>query len=156
MMNINLICIGKVKEKYINDGIDEFLKRLTAFAKVKIVELKEEGNDQQRGKSIEKECSEIIKALEKNRGYNILLDIGAKQLSSEEMASEIENIGVRGNSTINFIIGGSYGVSDELRKNVDMRLSFSKMTFPHQLMRLIFFEQLYRWLGINNNIKYHK
>ena len=155
-MNINLVCIGKVKEKYINEGIDEFLKRLTAFAKVKIVELKEDGNDQQREKSIEKECSEIIKALEKNRGYNILLDIDAKQLSSEEMASEIENICVKGNSTINFIIGGSYGVSDELRKNVDMRLSFSKMTFPHQLMRLIFFEQLYRWLGINNNIKYHK
>lgn len=155
-MNINLVCIGKVKEKYINEGIDEFLKRLTAFAKVRVIELKEDGNDIQREKSIEKECSEIIKTLEKNKGYSILLDIGAKQLSSEEMAREIENIGVRGNSTINFVIGGSYGVSDELRKVVDMRLSFSKMTFPHQLMRLIFFEQLYRWFGINNNIKYHK
>lgn len=155
-MNINLVCIGKVKEKYINEGIDEFLKRLTAFAKVRVIELKEDGNDIQREKSIEKECNEIIKTLEKNKGYSILLDIGAKQLSSEEMAREIENIGVRGNSTINFVIGGSYGVSDELRKIVDMRLSFSKMTFPHQLMRLIFFEQLYRWFGINNNIKYHK
>lgn len=155
-MNINLICIGKIKEKYINEGIEEFLKRLTAFAKIKIYELKEDGNDINREISINKESSEIIKILEKNRGHCILLDIGGKNYSSEEMANEIEKICVSGKSTLNFIIGGSYGVSEELRKIVDMRLSFSKMTFPHQLMRLIFFEQLYRWLGINNNIKYHK
>lgn len=129
---------------------------MTLFAKVRILELKEDGNDSERQKSIEKESVEIIKTLEKNRGYNILLDIDSKQLSSEEMAEKITDLGVKGNSTINFVIGGSYGVSEELRKFVDMRLSFSKMTFPHQLMRLIFMEQLYRWFGINNNIKYHK
>lgn len=155
-LNVNLICVGKIKERYINEGMDEFLKRMTPFAKVKIIELKEDGDDSKREKSIEKESNEIIKILEKNKGYSILLDIGAKQLSSEEMASTIEQIGVKGESTINFIIGGSYGVSNQLREIVNMKLSFSKMTFPHQLMRLIFLEQLYRWFGINNNIKYHK
>lgn len=155
-MNVNIICIGKVKEKYINEGINEFLKRMTPFAKMKIYELKEDGNDYDRESSIKKECSEILKTLEKNRGYNILLDIGGKNFSSEEMGKEIEKIALTGNSTINFIIGGSYGVSDELRKTMNLRLSFSKLTFPHQLMRLILLEQIYRWFGIINNNKYHK
>ncbi|MGL4403748.1 MAG: 23S rRNA (pseudouridine(1915)-N(3))-methyltransferase RlmH [Fusobacteriaceae bacterium] len=155
-MNVNIICIGKIKEKYINDGINEFLKRMTAFGKVQILELKEDGNDSNRESSIKKETDEIIKLLQKHKGYTILLDIGGKNCSSEEMAEEIEKIGVRGNNTINFVIGGSYGVGDNLRKIADMRLSFSKMTFPHQLMRLILLEQIYRWFGILNNIKYHK
>lgn len=155
-MNVNIICIGKVKEKYIIEGLNEFLKRMTPFAKMKIHELKEDGNDYDRESSIKKECSDIMKTLEKNRGYNILLDIGGKNYSSEEMAKEIEKIALTGNSTINFIIGGSYGVSDELRKSMNMRLSFSKLTFPHQLMRLILMEQIYRWFGIINNNKYHK
>ncbi len=156
MVNVNIICVGKVKEKYINMGMDEFLKRMNLYAKVKIIELKEDGNDNNRSNSITKESSEILKVAEKHKGYNILLDISGKKLSSEQMAKEIEKVTVRGMSTINFIIGGSYGVSDEVRKRSDLRLSFSDMTFPHQLMRLILLEQIYRWFSILGNSKYHK
>jgi 23S rRNA (pseudouridine1915-N3)-methyltransferase len=156
VISVNLICVGKIKEKYIKNGIDEFLKRMNLYAKVKVIELKEDGNDSNRNQSLEKESGEIIKAMEKNKGYNILLDIGGKNLSSEDMSKEIERLTVTGTSTINFIIGGSYGVSEEVRKLSQMRLSFSKMTFPHQLMRLILMEQIYRWFSIFNNSKYHK
>lgn len=155
-MNINIVCIGKVKEKYIIDGINEFLKRMQSFAKMKIIELKEDGNDSNRNISIEKESDDILKTLEKLGGFNILLDIQGKNYSSEEMASEIERITVNGASTINFVIGGFYGVSQRVREVSQMRLSFSKMTFPHQLMRLILTEQIYRWFSIINNGKYHK
>ena len=156
MVNINLVCIGKVKEKYITDGINEFLKRMQSFAKMKIIELKEDGNDNNRNISIEKESQDILKTLEKIGGYTVLLDIQGKNYSSEEMAEEIEKLTVGGVSTINFVIGGSYGVSQSIRENSQMRLSFSKMTFPHQLMRLILVEQIYRWFSIINNGKYHK
>ncbi len=156
VVNINIICVGKIKEKYIKMGMEEFLKRMNLYAKVKIVELKEDGNDSDRERSIERESSEIIKIAEKHKGFNVLLDIGGKKLSSEDMAREIEKITVRGMSTINFIIGGSYGVSDEVRKISGLRLSFSDMTFPHQLMRLILLEQVYRWFSILGNSKYHK
>lgn len=150
------MCIGKVKDKYILEGINEFLKRMQSFAKMKIVELKEDGNDSNRNVSIEKESEDILKTLEKLGGYNVLLDIQGKNYSSEEMATEIERLTVNGVSTINFVIGGSYGVSQRVRENSQMRLSFSKMTFPHQLMRLILTEQIYRWFSIINNGKYHK
>jgi 23S rRNA (pseudouridine1915-N3)-methyltransferase len=155
-LNVSIICVGKVKEKYIVDGINEFLKRMQSFAKMKIVELKEDGNDSSRNISIEKESEEILKTMEKLGGYNILLDIQGKNFSSEEMSEEIERLTVNGVSSINFIIGGSYGVSENVRKTVNMRLSFSKMTFPHQLMRLILCEQIYRWFSIIKNTKYHK
>ncbi|WP_410207596.1 23S rRNA (pseudouridine(1915)-N(3))-methyltransferase RlmH [Fusobacterium sp.] len=155
-MNINIVCIGKVKEKYIVNGINEFLKRMQSFAKMKIIELKENGNDNNRSFSIEKESEDILKTLEKIGGYTILLDIGGNNCSSEEMANEIEKLAVGGVSTINFVIGGSYGVSQSVREKSQMRLSFSKMTFPHQLMRLILAEQIYRWFSIINNGKYHK
>ena len=155
-MNVSIICVGKVKEKYIIEGINEFLKRMQSFAKMKIVELKEDGNDSSRNISIEKESEDILKTMEKLGGYNILLDIQGKNFSSEEMSEEIERLTVNGVCSINFIIGGSYGVSESVRKAVDMRLSFSKMTFPHQLMRLILSEQIYRWFSIIKNTKYHK
>jgi len=155
-MNINIICVGKIKEKYILDGIQEFTKRMQAFGKLKIFELKEDGNDSNRNMSIEKESKSILETLEKNKGFKILLDIQGKNFSSEDMASQIEKIGLNGDSTINFIIGGSYGVSEDIRKSADLRLSFSKMTFPHQLMRLILIEQIYRWFSIIKNTKYHK
>lgn len=155
-MNINIICVGKIKEKYILDGIQEFAKRMQAFGKLKIFELKEDGNDSNRNMSIEKESKSILETLEKNKGFKILLDIQGKNFSSEDMASQIEKIGLNGDSTINFIIGGSYGVSEDIRKSTDLRLSFSKMTFPHQLMRLILIEQIYRWFSIIKNTKYHK
>lgn len=155
-MNISIVCVGKVKEKYIIEGINEFLKRMQSFAKMRIIELKEDGNDNNRNLSIEKEGEEILRTLEKIGGYNVLLDIQGKNYSSEEMAEEIEKLTVKGVSSINFIIGGSYGVSESVRKASQMKLSFSKMTFPHQLMRLILTEQIYRWFSILKNTKYHK
>lgn len=155
-MNISIVCVGKVKEKYIIEGINEFLKRMQSFAKMRIIELKEDGNDNNRNLSIEKEGEEILRTLEKIGGYNVLLDIQGKNFSSEEMAEEIERLTVNGVSSINFIIGGSYGVSERVRRASQMKLSFSKMTFPHQLMRLILTEQIYRWFSILKNTKYHK
>jgi 23S rRNA (pseudouridine1915-N3)-methyltransferase len=156
LLSVNLICVGKVKEKYIIMGIDEFTKRLQSFTKFSLIELKEDGNDSNRDESIKKESILIKNCLEKSKGYNILLDVKGKEYSSEDISREIEKLTVNGVSTINFIIGGSYGVSDEIKASANIRLSFSKMTFPHQLMRLIFIEQLYRWFTITNNIKYHK
>lgn len=155
-MNVNVICVGKIKEKYIVDGIKEFTKRMQRFAKLNIIELKEIGNDFDRDSSIQKEGESILLALDKRKGFNVTLDIGGKNFSSEEMSEKIEELGVKGISTINFIIGGSYGLSDEVRRASNLSLSFSKMTFPHQLMRLILLEQIYRWFSIINNIKYHK
>lgn len=155
-MNISIVCVGKVKEKYIIEGINEFLKRMQSFAKMRIIELKEDGNDNNRNLSIEKEGEEILRTLEKIGGYNVLLDIQGKNFSSEEMAEEIERLTVNRVSSINFIIGGSYGVSESVRRASQMKLSFSKMTFPHQLMRLILTEQIYRWFSILKNTKYHK
>lgn len=155
-MNISIVCVGKVKEKYIIEGINEFLKRMQSFAKMRIIELKEDGKDNNRNLSIEKEGEEILRTLEKIGGYNVLLDIQGKNFSSEEMAEEIERLTVNGVSSINFIIGGSYGVSESVRRASQMKLSFSKMTFPHQLMRLILTEQIYRWFSILKNTKYHK
>lgn len=155
-ININLICVGKIKEKYIIQGINEYQKRMKAYANFKIIELKEEGNDRNKNLSIEKEAIRIKEMLEKNKGYNILLEIKGKSFDSEEMAKEIQNLMLRGNSTINFIIGGSYGVSEEIKRKSNLKLTFSKLTFPHQLMRLILLEQIYRWFNILNNGKYHK
>ena len=155
-MNISIVCVGKIKEKYIIEGINEFLKRMQSFVKMRIIELKEDGNDNNRNLSIEKEGEEILKTLEKIGGYNVLLDIQGKNYSSEEMAEEIERLTVNGVSSINFIIGGSYGVSENVRRASQVKLSFSKMTFPHQLMRLILTEQIYRWFSILKNTNNYK
>ena len=156
MVKINVICIGKIKDKYIRDGISEFSKRLSRYVGLNIIELSEEDDNKGIGTAITKETERIIETLNKrNRSYSILLDLKGKIKSSEEMAEEIENISLR-YSEINFIIGGSNGVDDELRKLVDFRLAFSSFTFPHQLMRLILMEQIYRWISITKNIKYHK
>ena len=155
-MNINIICVGKIKDKYINDGIAEFQKRMTAFSNLQIIEVKEftkEGNIQL---SIEKESEEILKKISKQNTYTILLDLKGKEIDSKGMSDYIEKLKNTGISTINFIIGGSDGVSQTLTDSVDMTLKFSHFTFPHQLMRLILMEQIYRWFSISNNIKYHK
>ena len=156
MIRINVVCIGKKKEKYIKEGINEFLKRLSKYIKLEIIELAEEDDNKGIENAINSETERIINAIsKKSYSYNILLDLKGKMLDSEEMAQKIEEISMI-SSEINFIIGGSNGVNDNLRKIVDFRLCFSPMTFPHQLMRLILTEQLYRWVSINNNIKYHK
>ena len=156
MIRINVVCSGKIKEKYIKEGINEFLKRLSKYIKLEIIELAEEDDNKGIENAINSETERIINAIsKKSYSYNILLDLKGKMLDSEEMAQKIEEISMI-SSEINFIIGGSNGVNDNLRKIVDFRLCFSPMTFPHQLMRLILTEQLYRWVSINNNIKYHK
>lgn len=156
MVKINIVCIGKVKDKYIRDGIEEFSKRLSRYANFNVVELSEEDDNKGIESAISKETERIINVInKKSQSYNILLDLKGKQKSSEEMAELLEKITIQ-KSEINFIIGGSNGVGDELRRIVDFRLNFSLFTFPHQLMRLILTEQIYRWISINNNIKYHK
>ena len=155
-MNINIICIGKIKDKYINDGIAEFSKRMISFASLNIIELKEYNKEDSINISIEKESSEILKQISKSNSYNILLDLDGKEITSENMSKYIDDLKNKGISSINFIIGGSNGVNKEVKSSVDMKLKFSHFTFPHQLMRLILLEQIYRWFAISNNIKYHK
>ena len=156
MVKINIVCIGKVKDKYIRDGIEEFSKRLSRYANFNVVELSEEDDNKGIESAISKETERIINVInKKSQSYNILLDLKGKQKSSEEMAELLEKITIQ-KSEINFIIGGSNGVGDELRRIVDFRLNVSLFTCPHQLMRLILAEQIYRWISINNNIKYHK
>ena len=155
-MNINIICIGKIKDKYINEGIAEFSKRMTSFANLNIIELKEYNKEDSISISIEKESSEILKQISKSNSYNILLDLDGKEITSENMSKYIDDLKNKGISSINCIIGGSNGVNKEVKNSVDMKLKFSHFTFPHQLMRLILLEQIYRWFAISNNIKYHK
>ncbi len=155
-MNVYIVCVGKIKEKYIIDGISEFLKRMKVFANIEIIELKEYTRESNDNISIEKESEEILKCLSKIDSYEILLDLSGKELSSVEMSAYIDNLKNKGISKMSFIIGGSNGVSNKLKERVDMKLKFSKFTFPHQLMRLILMEQIYRWFSISNNIKYHK
>lgn len=155
-MNINIVCIGKIKDKYIVDGIAEFSKRIQSFADLDIIELKEYTKENTTALSIKKESEEILKYLSKTSSYEILLDLNGKEFDSKSMSNYIENLKNNGISNVSFIIGGSDGVNEELKKRVNLRLKFSNFTFPHQLMRLILMEQLYRWLAISNNIKYHK
>lgn len=151
LLKINIVCIGKIKEKYIVDGIKRIWKRLSKYVSLSIIELKEEKTE-----DIDKESNTILKyILNNNNTFNVLLDIKGDIISSELLAEKIEKLTLN-YSVINFIIGGSNGVNENLKKTVDYKLSFSKMTFPHQLMRLILIEQIYRSICINNNIKYHK
>lgn len=159
-MNINIITVGKLKEKYLKLGIDEFKKRLSKYCKLEIIELDDEKapenlSDKEMEMIKDKEGKKILGKV-KGNSYVIALAIDGKNLSSEELASTIESLGVRGNSHITFVIGGSLGLSDEVLERADYKLSFSKMTFPHQLMRLILLEQVYRAFRINNGEPYHK
>ncbi len=156
-MNINIVCVGNIKEKFIEQAIQEYKQRISKFANVNIVEVKEEKLTKNYSLKdieicVEKESEKILNQL---KGYSVLLDIDGKMLSSVELAKKMENIFLT-NSTINFIIGGSYGVSEKLKNSVDFRLSFSKLTFPHQLFRVNVLEQIYRAFTIINNITYHK
>jgi 23S rRNA (pseudouridine1915-N3)-methyltransferase len=156
MLKINIISIGKVKDKYISNGIDEFSKRLSKYVNFNIVELVEEDDNKGINIAISKESNRIMDLInKKNNVYNVLLDIHGEMVSSVAMARKIEELSLR-YSEINFIIGGSNGVNEELKSYVDYKISFSLFTFPHQLMKLILSEQIYRWVSINKNIKYHK
>lgn len=159
-MNITIISVGKLKEKYLKLGIEEFSKRLSKYCKLDMMEL----DDEKCPENLSDKDMEIVKNKEgqkilskiKNNSYVIALAIDGKNLSSEELADTISKLAVRGISHITFIIGGSLGLADEVLKRADYKLSFSKMTFPHQLMKLILLEQVYRSFRINNNEPYHK
>ena len=149
---IRIICIGKLKEKFLRDAIDEYLKRLTKYTKIEIIELPDFDFDIK--KTLEKERDLILKNI-KETDYNILLDINGKSLTSLEFANNLEKIR-NINSNINFIIGSSYGVHDDIKVKCHELYSFSKLTFPHQLFRVILLEQIYRSFKILNNEEYHK
>lgn len=159
-MNITIITVGKLKEKYLKQGIDEYLKRLTAYAKVDIIELSDEKapetlSDVEMLQIKDKEGERIISKIHPD-AHVIALAIEGKMKTSEELADTIDKLGTYGKSKITFIIGGSLGLSQGVMKRADEALSFSKMTFPHQLMRLILVEQIYRAYRIIRGEPYHK
>lgn len=153
-MDVNIIVIGKIKENYINDGIKEYLKRLKSFANVKIIELKEYTYSDM-SKNLKEEAKQIFSQI-KEDDYLVTLEIEGKHYNSEEFSSFISNHYTYFSKPLFFLIGSSDGLSEEVRNRSNMKVSFSRMTFPHQLMRLIFIEQLYRAFTIINNQKYHK
>lgn len=157
MMKINVVCIGSIKEKYYSDAISEYLKRLSKFYNIEIIELKEEKMPKNYSNAdIENVKTKESLAMEKvMKGYVIALDERGEQFSSVKMAEKLSKI-MLSNSTISFVIGGSWGLSEDIKKKANMLLSFSKFTFPHQLMRVVLLEQLYRQTTILNNIPYAK
>ncbi len=159
-MNINVISVGKIKEKYIKEGIAEFSKRLSRYVSLKIIEINDERapetlSDKEMEIIKDKEGSRIIEKIPQN-SYVIALTIDGSQLSSEDLSEKIGEIMLRGQSDITFIIGGSLGLSNDVVDKSHYKLSFSKMTFPHQLMRLILLEQVYRTFKIMKGEPYHK
>lgn len=159
-MKITIISVGKLKEKYLSMAIDEYAKRLSRYCKLGIIELPDEKAPENMSIAQEldvknKEGARIIKNLNSS-SYVIALAIDGIQRSSEELANHIQKLGTGGNSHITFVIGGSLGLSDEVLSNCHEKLSFSKMTFPHQLMRVILLEQVYRSFRIINGEPYHK
>lgn len=159
-MKITLLTVGKIKEKYFTMAIDEYSKRLSRYVKLDIVEVADEktpdGASEAEERAIrEKEGKRILANL-KDDSYVITLEIEGKMLDSVELSKKIEQTGVSGKGHITFIIGGSLGLSDEVKNRADYKLSFSKMTFPHQLMRVVLLEQIYRSYRILGNEPYHK
>lgn len=159
-MKITIITVGKLKEKYLKDAIAEYSKRLSKYCKLEIVEVADEKTPENASEVVEdairsKEAERILKYV-KEDAFVITLEIAGKQLTSEEFADKIERLGVRGISHIIFVIGGSIGLGKEVLEKSDFALSFSKMTFPHQLMRVILLEQVYRSYRIISGQPYHK
>ncbi len=159
-MKITVITVGKIKEKYLKEAIAEYSKRLSKYCKLEIVEVADEKTPDNASEVVEnairaKEAERILKYV-KDDAYVITLEINGKQLASEELADKIEKLGVQGTSHIIFIIGGSIGLGEEVLQKSNYALSFSKMTFPHQLMRVILLEQVYRSYRIISGEPYHK
>ena len=159
-MKITLITVGKIKEKYLKDAIAEYSKRLSRYCKLEIIEVADEKTPDQASETVEegiraKEGERILKYI-KDDMYVVTLEISGKMLSSEELAEKINSLGLAGKSSIAFVIGGSIGLGKEVMSRSDYALSFSKMTFPHQLMRVVLLEQVYRGYRIVNGEPYHK
>ena len=160
MQNITLICIGKLKESYLRDAVSEYTKRLSGLCKMNLIELPAEKlSDNPSQKEIvnvlESEGKKIAEKIPKG-SYAYTMCIEGKQKTSEELSAEMENLAVKGYSNIVFIIGGSFGISDKVKSASDFRLSMSKMTFPHQVARVMLLEQIYRAIQISIGTKYHK
>lgn len=159
MLSINIVCIGKIKEKFFKEAINEYSKRLSKYCKLNILELPDEKIPEKTNLSIEndiksKECNNIINHIKKD-SYIICLDLKGKELTSEELSRNIENISMQ-SSQITFIIGGSLGLNENLLNLANQNICFSKMTFPHQLIRIFLLEQLFRAFKISNGETYHK
>ena len=159
MLTINIVCIGKIKEKFFKDAIDEYSKRLSKYCKLNIVELPDEKIPEKITTNIandikSKECTNMINHIKKD-SYIICLDLNGKEFSSEQFSKKIEDISME-SSQITFVIGGSLGLNQEILSLANQKICFSKMTFPHQLIRIFLLEQIYRGFKIANNETYHK
>ena len=150
---INIICVGNLKEKYFKEAQIEYMKRLSKYTKLNLIEIKEEKLDDKV--SLVKEKEKILSKIKEN-DYVVILDINSKELTSRELAKTIGNTLATYNKDISFIIGSSHGLHQEIKNKANLAISFSKLTFPHQLFRIIFLEQLYRSFKIINNEPYHK
>lgn len=158
-MKITLACVGKIKEKYLTAGIDEFTKRLTPFCKLEVVSINEERmpdnpSDAEKQQVLARETQRLMAVIPEN-SYVILLDVIGRQLSSPELAAKMDALALEGKSHLTFVIGGAFGYTGELRRRADFALSFSKMTFTHQMIRLLLVEQIYRAFKISRGEKYH-
>lgn len=158
-MKITIACVGKIKEKYLTAGIEEFSKRLTPFCKLETLAINEERmpdnpSPAEKQQVLERETQRLLAIIPAN-SYVILLDVIGKQLSSPDLAAKLDELALAGNSHITFVIGGAFGYTDALRKSADLALSFSKMTFTHQMIRLLLIEQIYRAFKISRGEKYH-
>lgn len=159
MLSINIICVGKLKESYLRDAVDEYSKRMRTLCRLSIIELPEERasdnpSDAEIGRVISAESERITQKLGKG-DYVIAMCVEGKNISSEELSEKIEDISMI-SSTVDLIIGGSWGLSDELKSRADFKLSMGRMTFPHQLCRVMLLEQVYRAFQISKGTKYHK
>lgn len=159
-MNITLITVGKIKEKFLRDAIDEYSKRLSKYCKLEVIEVADEktpdnASEKEELQIKEKEGAQILSKI-KDNAYVIAMDLKGKTLSSEEFSYFIDNCGIQGNSNLVFIIGGSLGLSQDVLNRANYKLCFSKMTFPHQLFRVMLLEQIYRGFRIIKGEPYHK
>lgn len=159
-MEIKILTVGKIKEKYLNDGIAEYAKRLSRYCKLTFCQVADEKTPDKASDALNQQIKEtegerLMKHIREN-DYVIALAIDGKMLDSVELSKLVERLGIEGKSSIAFVIGGSLGLSDQVLKRADYKLSFSKMTFPHQLMQMILLEQVYRGYRIMNNEPYHK
>lgn len=155
MITINVVCVGNLKEKFWKDASGEYEKRLSKFCKLNVIELAEQNKYEDQNKILQLEGQEILKTISDKGGKTFLLAINGKERSSEEFASLIESTSLT-SSTINFVIGGSYGTSEEVGERIKDKLSFGKATYPHNLARIILLEQIYRAFMLNGGGKYHK
>lgn len=158
-MKIRIVAVGKLKEKYLREGVAEYAKRLAPFASVELLETREEymaenPSEAQRQQTLAKEGERLLR-LVPERSFLIVLDVKGKLLSSEALAKELAALALQGQSDLTFLIGGAFGLSPAVRDRADLRISFSPMTFTHQMVRLLLYEQIYRAFKINRGEKYH-